>query len=445
VRRRAPWQRGQVLALTALLTPVLVAFAGLCIDGGEIAAQARWSQNAADAAALAAAYDITNNGFSLVDATNLGNLLARENNIPAADLTLSYYQADGTSTASTPAQVAFVQADVSHTFANLFLPIINIDTASVAAHARVAVASGGGCGLCVMSSNAAPALQITGTSSIHLNSAININSNAAGATSTTASVYIHSGSMTTTAGGINLVGTALVNGGGSVNPAATLGVSPIADPLAAVVGLDPSLCGTTYTQYGAWDSGSSGASTIPAGVAGAVACYPSISIHGSASVTMAPGRYVISGPMAITNGGSLAANGVFIYLSCNSGAGSPAAPIACPDTSQVGGSITVSGSAPVTITAQNSGTYQGLAIMADRLLTNANGTVLSLGGSGTLSTTGTVYARSGHLDLSGSAASQSFSSRFVVGTVTESGSSSININYTASQNYATPGSLKLVV
>ena len=76
MRRRAPWQRGQVLALTALLTPVLVAFAGLCIDGGEIAAQARWSQNAADAAALAAAYDITNNGFSLVDASNLGNLLA---------------------------------------------------------------------------------------------------------------------------------------------------------------------------------------------------------------------------------------------------------------------------------------------------------------------------------------------------------------------------------
>jgi putative Flp pilus-assembly TadE/G-like protein len=442
---RSGGQHGQVLALTALLTPVLVAFAGLCIDGGEIAAQARWSQNAADAAALAAAYDITNNGFSLVDATNLGNLLAGENNIPAADLTLSYYQADGTSTASTPAQVAFVQADVSHTFPNLFLPIINIDTASVAAHARVAVASGGGCGLCVMSSNASPAVQITGTSSIHLNSAININSNAAGATSTTASVYIHSGSMTTTAGGINLVGTALVNGGGSVNPAATLGSSPITDPLAAVPALDPSLCGTTYTQYGAWDSGNSGASTIPGGAAGAVACYPSISIHGSATVTMTPGRYVISGPMTVSNGGSLAANGVFIYLSCNSGAGFPASPIACPGTGQVGGSITISGSAPVTITAQNSGTYQGLAIMADRQLTNANTTVLSMGGSGTLSTTGTVYALSGHLDMSGSAASQTFSSRFIVGTVTESGSSSININYTASQNYATPGSLKLVL
>jgi hypothetical protein len=428
------------------LTPVLVAFAGLCIDGGEIAAQARWSQNAADAAALAAAYDITNNSFSLVDATNLGNLLAGENNIPAADLTLSYYQADGTSTATTPAQVAFVQADVSHTFANLFLPIINIDTASVAAHARVAVASGGGCGLCVLSSNASPAVQITGTSSIHLNSAISINSSASGATSTTASVYIHSGSMTTTAGGINLVGTALVNGGGSVNPAATLGSSPITDPLASVPALDPSLCGTTYTQYGAWDSGSSGASTIPAGVAGAVACYPSISIHGSSTVTMAPGRYLISGPLAVTTGGSLAANGVFIYLSCNSGSGSPAAPIACTNGSgQVGGSITISGSAPVTITAQNSGTYQGLAIMADRYNTNANGTVLSLGGSGTLSTTGTVYAASGHMALSGSAASQTFSSRFIVGTITESGSSSITINYTNSQNYASPGSLKLVL
>jgi hypothetical protein len=161
---------------------------------------------------------------------------------------------------------------------------------------------------------------------------------------------------------------------------------------------------------------------------------------------MAPGRYLISGPLAVTTGGSLAANGVFIYLSCNSGSGSPAAPIACTNGSgQVGGSITISGSAPVTITAQNSGTYQGLAIMADRYNTNANGTVLSLGGSGTLSTTGTVYAASGHMALSGSAASQTFSSRFIVGTITESGSSSITINYTNSQNYASPGSLKLVL
>jgi hypothetical protein len=177
-----------------------------------------------------------------------------------------------------------------------------------------------------------------------------------------------------------------------------------------------------------------------------VACYPSIAIHGSATVTMTPGRYLISGPMTVTNSGSLAANGVFIYLSCNSGAGSPPPPIACTNGGgQAGGSIIITGNSPVTFTAQNSGTYQGLAIMADRYLTNANGTVLGLGGSGTLSTTGTVYAASGHLDLSGAAASQTFSSRFIVGTVTESGSSSITINYTASQNYATPGSLKLVL
>lgn len=442
-RRR---QSGQIIALTALLVPVLVAFAGLAIDGGEIATRARWSQNAADAAALAAAYDIANNGFSLTDATNLGNVLAVQNDIPAADLTLTYYQADGVTNATTPAQVAFVQADVVHTFSNLFLPIINIDTATVTVHARVAVASGGGCGLCVLSPDASPALQITGTSSIHLNSAIAVNSNANGATSTTASVYIHSGSLTTTSGGISFVGSNLVNGGGTVTPAPTTGGSPIADPLASVPALNPALCGTTYTQYPAWNSGGSGASTIPGGVSGAVACYPSISIHGSASVTMTPGTYLISGPMTVTNSGTLAANGVFIYLSCNSASGSPPAPIACTNGGgQPGGSIVISGASPVTITAPNSGTYQGLAVMADRYLTNANGTVLGLGGSGTLSTTGTIYAASGHLDLSGAAATSTFSSRFVVGTVTESGSSSVTINYTTSQNYSTPGSLKLVI
>jgi len=229
-----------------------------------------------------------------------------------------------------------------------------------------------------------------------------------------------------------------------ITPTLTTGASAVADPLASVPALNPALCGTTYTQYAAWDSGGFGSSTIPPGVSGAVACYPSISIHGSASVTMAAGSYLVSGPITVTNSGTLAANGVFIYLSCNSGVGSPPPAIACTSGSgQAGGSISITGSSPVTITAPNSGTYQGLAIMADRFNTNANGNVLNLGGSGVLSITGTVYAASGKLNLSGAAASTSFSSRFVVGTVVESGSSSVTITYTTSQNYATPGTLKL--
>jgi len=242
----------------------------------------------------------------------------------------------------------------------------------VSAHARVAVTSGGGCGLCVLSPSAAPAVQITGTSSIHLNSPININSTAAGGTSSTDAIYIHSGSLTSTSGGVSVGGAAYVDGGGSITPTLTTGASAVADPLASVPALNPALCGTTYTQYAAWDSGGFGSSTIPPGVSGAVACYPSISIHGSASVTMAAGSYLVSGPITVTNSGTLAANGVFIYLSCNSGAGSPPPPVACTSGSgQVGGSISITGSSPVTITAPNSGTYQGLAIMADRYNTNA--------------------------------------------------------------------------
>jgi Flp pilus assembly protein TadG len=440
-------QRGQIIALTALLAPILVAFVGLCIDGGEIATRARWSQNAADAAAFAAAYDIANNGFSLADASTIGGVIAVQNNIPSADLALTYFQSDGTTTASTPAQVAFVQADVNHTFANLFLPIINIDTATVTAHARVAVTSGGGCGLCVLSPNASPALKITGSAKLKLNSPMAINSNANGNTSTTAAIDLEgSASLSTSSGAISDVGSVAISGSSSASPAVTTGASAITDPLASVPALNPALCGTTYTQYAAWDSGNSGASTIPAGVAGAVACYPSISIHGSATVTISPGTYLISGPFTIANSGSLSASGVFIYLSCNTGSGSPPPPVACTSGGgQAGGSITISGSAPVTITAPGSGTYQGLAIMADRYLTNANGTVLGLGGSGTLSTTGTIYTASGHVDLSGSAASTTFSSRFILGTLTESGSSTVNVNYTAGQNYASPGSLKLTV
>ena len=139
-------------------------------------------------------------------------------------------------------------------------------------------------------------------------------------------------------------------------------------------------------------------------------------------------------------------NGVFLQFPCNSGAGTPPPGIACSSgAGQPGGSLVISGSAPVTITAPNSGTYQGMAIMADRNNTNSNGIVVSLGGSGTLSTTGTVYAASGAMALTGNTATTTFSSRFVVATITDSGSSSININYTSSQNYSTPGSLKLTI
>ncbi len=51
------WERGQTLVVVAVMIVLLVAFLGLVIDGGNVYAQRRQMQNAADAAALAGARD----------------------------------------------------------------------------------------------------------------------------------------------------------------------------------------------------------------------------------------------------------------------------------------------------------------------------------------------------------------------------------------------------
>ena len=120
-RRRA--QRGSVTVLVAGMSLVLVAFVGLAVDGGEIQAQQRESQNAADGAALAAATAIINAdnyGYYESDARTIGQTVAGYAGIPTGDVTITFQDSTGADP-NNPAQVVTVKADVTHTFPTLFL------------------------------------------------------------------------------------------------------------------------------------------------------------------------------------------------------------------------------------------------------------------------------------------------------------------------------------
>ena len=165
-RRHRGQQSGSIMVIVAVSMLILIAFVGLVVDGGEITSEVRVSQNAADAAALAAAWEWADNGQNITSAKALASVVAVKNGIPASDLTVTFLDAAHNPT-SIGSEVAYVDGDGSHQFQTLFLPIINIDSARTTAHAEVQVVGDPyECVVCSLSQSAANALSISSTFAI---------------------------------------------------------------------------------------------------------------------------------------------------------------------------------------------------------------------------------------------------------------------------------------
>ncbi len=121
--------------------------------------------------------------------------------------------------------------------------------------------------------------------------------------------------------------------------------------------------------------------------------------------------------------------GVLLYFTCSSGSQIAA----CANGGQSGGSLSLTGSGSVNLSPQTTGSYAGLTVFYDR---NDNA-AMTLTGSGGLSFSGTIYAKSSALGLTGSGGS--LASLVVVNSATITGSGSVGVNYNASQNVTPPG------
>jgi len=134
-----------------------------------------------------------------------------------------------------------------------------------------------------------------------------------------------------------------------------------------------------------------------------------ISISSQPNITFAPGIYYLQGGGLTMSGGSssFTATGVMIYNGVSSAGAT--------------GSITVSGGGTVVQSPPTSGAYYGMSIFQDRSSTQK---VTLSGGSG-WNFTGTVYAASAHIDVSGGSGA-TMGSQFVADTMTLSGSSTFN-------------------
>ncbi|HEX3999784.1 MAG TPA: hypothetical protein VHX65_14635, partial [Pirellulales bacterium] len=145
------------------------------------------------------------------------------------------------------------------------------------------------------------------------------------------------------------------------------GSAAVADPLAALP--LPTAPATTY-----YDAVVNGASvTLSPGT-----YIGRIQISGNAHVTLLPGLYYLEGGMSIS-GGTVTGTGVTIYDSINS--------------------ISISGSASVSLSAPTSGVYQGIVLFQNR----TNIRPISISGSATVNLTGEVYIPDAQFQVAGTA------------------------------------------
>jgi Flp pilus assembly protein TadG len=427
MRRSARRTRGggQALVVMALLAMTLFGFAAIAVDQGVGMSDRRDLQAIADSAALAGSRSLAQGkdaghqvaiqylarNLGLNPAGVSGCTGSGSGQCPAGSYTLGNYTltvADGTGS---------MDVSVQHTRRTLVAGVLGITTEVTASAAR----AGSGmvpCVLCVLEPSASGALQVTGSGSVSVTGGnVVVDSTSASALKLTGSGSI------STSGATLVVGGASSTGSGSITPAATTGASSVPDPLSALVA--PTVTGSAvpYSLVG------SSSATINPGI------YSSMSVVGSGSLTLNPGIYVLTGTMGVTGSGSIGGTGVLLYFACSS------YPTPCT-SGQSGGSLQLTGSGSYAVTAPTASTctsipatcpYVGLLAFYDR--NNTAG--MALTGSGSSGPTGTLYAASAPLTLTGSGGA--VNSLIVVRTVTVTGSGSVAVTFVGSQNYAPQG------
>jgi hypothetical protein len=231
----------------------------------------------------------------------------------------------------------------------------------------------------VLDPTAGGAILLSGNASINAPGNVVVDSNSATA-------ILASGSSSLTASSVQVVGHISTSGTAVVQtPSGAPGstgdpLGGLAIPIANLLGL---------TSQGSVNVGGSTSRTINPGI------YSQITVSGTGHLTLNPGIYIITGGGFTVSGGSVSGSGVMIYNTASTY--NPAT--GADGSGGTYGSIALGGTGALNISAPSSGTYAGILLFQDR----NNSKALSISGSGTLGTNGTIYAPKAQLTLSGSA------------------------------------------
>ena len=228
------------------------------------------------------------------------------------------------------------------------------------------------CALCLLDPSASGALTLSGAATVNAAGIVTVDSSSTQAIELSGSAKV-TGTQVLVAGGVTKSGTA------STSPTAVTGAAIAPDPLATLPA--PALSGTATALT---ISGSKSQTASPG-------IYSTITVSGNGTLTLNPGTYVVTGGVTVSGSGSITGSGVTLYLACSS------YPTPCA-AGKDGAALSVTGSGIVHLTGGALGSGKGVAVFADR----GNAATLTVSGSGALTITGSLYAASGTLSLSGS-------------------------------------------
>jgi Flp pilus assembly protein TadG len=437
--RPSEHRRGTVTPLTVLNLSLLVGVVALAIDGGTLMEARRHVQAAADAAALAGAADLysnysANQGLDLSGTAQASALaIASANGFlndgvqSTVTVNTSPKTYQGGPHAGQTIPPGYIEVVIQYNADHLFSGVFGSGTTPVRARAvaRGQTTQSNNSALLALnlSPNISGALAISGTASLNVNGAIQINSSSSQALNLTATGTVTATQLAVNPALGNLLGsiTSLLSGLLGGTPPPVLTALPVADPLRYLpppdpTKLNPSSLGANLTiTGGTWD-------LYPGVYSGGIRVNTNsgpttVILHANSDGT--PGIYYLDGVNGLQVSGSAsiktAANetaGVMIY---NNWSGS-------------NDSINLKASGAVTIIPPASGPYKGLSIFQKRGTLSTPGPTLNINGQGNVNVTGTIYAAHTGVSLTAYSGTNAFGGQIIADTISVNGSATANIN-----------------
>ena len=390
LRRACGWRRtsrASVAVMAALLMPSMLGAAALATDASMWFLEQHRLQIAADAAAYAAALELSSSSMQSASPTSYTTVATNEVTAVTGGHLIGTL---GTPVVNVAANFASVTVTLTSTADTFFVHAVRLGNISMQASATAGLVPSAACVL-AMNPSAANAIEAGGT-----NGAGSITATNCGVFSdSTSSTSISVNSASITAQSVGTAGSVYMSNSGSnhVSPTPSTHASPVADPDAGMTVPTHGACTYTNGSFTAWQA------TPYAFASGTVFCGNTTIGGNGSSDTFAPGIYYVTGNITFNNADVTSASGVTFVLTGTT-------------ASADAGSLTWQNNSAATLTAPTTnanGGIPGILIWqtcpspnASGAYSQVNGGILLNNGS-PVTASGTIYAPCGNVELENNA------------------------------------------